>query len=264
MAPRKLRIKKNYKEDNLSDVVYGADTIITALEKVLEVAINSELDEERLKNAKPEFDFLADKLSLNTMQAIIVSILIDYDAPVSTKRMANYLSVRNLRLLNCLNEFKDLLQRRIIRRKIDIHNQETAYIISPAVAKCYIRNEVYTAPSNENLTLAQFMEVVDDCFEQCDHNSLTIVELKDELCELIRKNSTLHLCKSIAPYTTREQVLFLYCCREYITKGDRHITNSQYNDYFDRADWTHLSGDITWVSAPCCRTICSNNRVAKI
>ena len=120
-----------------------------------------------------------------------------------------------------------------------------AYIISPSASKSYIRNEEYLPPSNENLTLVQFMDVVDDCFEQCENNSLTVSELHEELCELIQKNRILPLCKVIAPYELCEQVLYLYCCREYVNNGDRHITNSQYNGFFDRADWNRISGDIS-------------------
>lgn len=245
MPPRKLRIKRDYNQEHPTTVVAGDNTIITALEKVLEVAINSELSDEKLQEAKAEFDFLADKLTLNTMQAIIVAILIDYDAPMPTKRMANCLSVRNLRLLSSLNEFKELMDRRIVRRRLDCHSEEFAYFISPNASKCYIRNEVYTPPTREDLGLSEFMEMVDDTLELYDNNSLTKRELHDELLELLEKNSMLHLCKVIKGYSPCEQILFLYCCHEYVSKGDRYITNSQYRDYFIPNDWAHLSGEIS-------------------
>ena len=245
MAIRKLRNKKNDKKEGLPQVVNGENTILNALERVLEVAVNSELDDEKLQEAKAEFDFLAAKLSLSQLQAIIVAILIDYDAPVPTKRMAHYLSIRNIRLVSSLNEFKDLLERRIIRRKYDCHMDEINYFISPCACQCYIRNEAYIPSSNENLGIAEFMAVIDDIIEQYDTNSLSKRELHEELHSLIEKNSTLQLCKDLQVCSPSEKILFLYCCHEYVSKGDCTITSSQYSDYFIRGDWAQLSSEIS-------------------
>ena len=245
MGLRKLRIPNNDKKIAMPEVISGDNTIITALEKVLEVSISSGLAAEKLQEAKAEFELLTNRLSLSQMQAIIVAILIDYDAPVSSKRMANILNIRNIRLVSSLNEFKDLMERHIIRRKWDYHNDENTYFISPCAAKSYIRNETYTPPSNENLSLSEFMEVIGDNFEQHDNNSLTKEELHSELHDLISKNGTLYLCKTLKDYSSCEQILFLYCCHEYVTKGDRYITNLQYRDYFARNDWAQLSSEIS-------------------
>ena len=73
---RKLRTRqKGNKCFDMSNVKCGEGTIITALESVLLVAKDSELDEAVLDKAKDAFDILEKRLSFTRMQALVVAML---------------------------------------------------------------------------------------------------------------------------------------------------------------------------------------------
>ena len=249
MGTRKLRTKKGATNISATEVVAGDNTIIAALERVLETSHDSELNEETLAPAQEAFTLLKERLQFTPLQSMVIAMLIDNDGPLNTKSMAHYLSIRNMQFITHMPEIADLIQRRIVRKTRDACDN-LVYLIVPAAARAYMRNEVYVAPSDEHLTLANFFARTDDCFTQCNDKLLDTEELQNELSNLVEKNKTLLPCKHIISHTSENLVLFLLCCREYINDGDTEITPFQYQDFIDRQSWHFMRSSISSGSNP--------------
>ena len=208
MGTRKLRTKKGATNIPATEVVAGDNTIIAALERVLETSHGSELNEETLAPAQEAFTLLKERLQLTPLQSMVIAMLIDNDGPLDTKSMAHYLCIRNMQFITHMPEIADLIQRRIIRKKRDACDN-LVYLIVPAAARAYMRNEVYVAPNDEHLTLTEFTQRIDDCFTQCSDKLLDPEELQSELRNLVEKNKTLLPCKHIISHDTHNLVYSL-------------------------------------------------------
>ncbi|MBQ8804991.1 MAG: ATP-binding protein [Bacteroidaceae bacterium] len=227
-----------------AEVVAGDNTIINALEKVLIESRGCALDEEKLLEAKDAFNFLEERLQFSPIQSIVVAMLVDNDGPLGTKNMAHYLDTRNIQIITHMAEIVDLIQRRIVR-KVREMDEDIKYIVVPAAVQSYMKNEVYVAPNDENLTLVEFFERVDDFISQRSDRIMDVKELHGELSNLIQKNKNLELCKCIAEYTLDCQILFLYCCNEYVNNGDINIHWGQYQEFYERNSWGSVSLSIS-------------------
>lgn len=244
MGFRKLSTNKEVTAITSTEIVTGDNTIISALEKVLIESKECQLDEAKLVDAHDAFSLLENRLHFTHIQSMVISMLVDYDGSLSTKNMANYLDTRNIQIITHMPEITDLIERRIIR-KVKEHGNSVEYIMVPAAAQAYMKNEEYIAPSDENLTLTEFFERVDNYLEQRSDRVLDIKELHNELSDLIQKNKTLSVCKWIAEHNIDNQTLFLFCCREYINNGDTDIHWHQYQGLFERNTWGRITSGIT-------------------
>lgn len=103
---RLRRVPSGNKENQFPGVKpeCGPDTLINAFENVLNYAPHSELNPEKLKPCQESLDFITQKLSITPIQAIIIGMIIDYNGILSTEQMANFLDIRNIRMLTYMDE----------------------------------------------------------------------------------------------------------------------------------------------------------------
>ena len=249
MGLRRLRTTRSATDIAATEVVSGKDTLIAALETVLIESRGCSLDPESLTNAQEAFALLEERLQFTPLQSMVIAMLIDHAGPLSTKNMAHYLDTRNMHMITHMPEIGELVDRRIVRKVKDMDG-EIQYVVIPAAAQAYMRNVEYIAPTDEGLSLAEFFERIDDLFTQCDDKLMEATDLHSELGNLIQKNTTLSVCKCIAQHRLDDQVLFLYCCREYVNSGDTRIVSSQYRILFERKSWGHISSGISSGSNP--------------
>lgn len=124
---------------HIKDSVTGPGTIISAMETIVVAANDSELNDGMFAAAKPAFDTLKERLAVTDIQAIVISMLIDSDSTLSTGRMANYLGLRNIRMLTYVPEIEELVARRIVCKVSG--SFENGYKISPKALAAYMANK---------------------------------------------------------------------------------------------------------------------------
>ena len=246
------RLKQQISPKNLkgTKTECGPNTIIYAFEQVLEAANKSKLQKERLEIAQSYFDFIEEKLSINSIQAIIIAMLIDYNNVLDIERMSNFLNIRNIRMLTYMNEIEDLVNRGIVRCQQTPINATNGYAIHPEVFKSYMQNKAYTPPTNRNISLKKFMEVVSDLLHECESQNMDYVTMTSEISEIIKRNQRHSICKRIKPISPINQVFFLICCIKYIQEGDRNICEFQYSSYFNRHELRSLTNSLVFGNNP--------------
>ena len=74
-------------------------TIITALNRVLDVAEDSQLSEEYWEVCKNPLAFLRQELGLTNVQIVVLAIMIEAGEPISWKRLGNYLGCSRLSIM---------------------------------------------------------------------------------------------------------------------------------------------------------------------
>ena len=221
----------------------GPGTLISSFEEILQAACNGMLAKESMEKCQEAFDIVTQKLSITPIQAIIISMIIDHNAELGIDYMADFLGIRNIRMLTYMNEINDLIERRIIRVCKNVANY-TAYALYPAALQAYMENKVYTPPANKNLSLKNFISIVSDIFGECENRNMTCESLAVELKDLVNKNQRLNICKAIKTLDPKEQIIFMVCCIRYVFEGDRNICEFQYNQLLTDRDLRSISNSI--------------------
>lgn len=248
---RKLHITKSKSGKRtaaLANAVTGDNTIITALEKILSVAYDCELDTNIMNVAAEQFALLEKRLSFTTMQALVIAMLIDNGRIMDTCDMAQFLGIRNIRMLTYINEIEELQRRRIIRYKKG--NFEKGYLIKREALNAYLANKEYIPNEYKGLDMMSFVDAADMLIEEYFNDEVSHGELEDNICELIDKNQSLIICKKLKQFTANEILLFLFCLRGYVYEGDRNIMEHEYRRLYDNNDFCHIKRDIVRRTGP--------------
>ena len=101
---KRLQLQTTSKNLKGTKTECGPNTLIYAFEQILEAANKSKLQKEKLETVQSYFDFIEEKLSINSVQAIIIAMMIDYNNVLDVERMSNFLNIRNIRMLTYMNE----------------------------------------------------------------------------------------------------------------------------------------------------------------
>lgn len=242
---RKLRINKNMrgrKTAAMANAVTGEGTIITALENILSVAHDCELDVNILNVAAEQFDLLEKRLSFTMMQSLVIAMLIDNGRYMDTQDMARFLGIRNIRMLTYVNDIQQLQQRRIIRYKRE--GFEKGYVIKREALDAYLADKEYVPNDYKGLDMKNFVDAANTIIEEYFDDYVSHEELEENICDLMNNNKSLVLCKKMEKLTANEILLFLFCLCKYVYEGDRNIMEHEYHRLFDNSDIGHLKRDI--------------------
>lgn len=239
---RKLRIKK-HKRARVSNIENVDNSIISAMEAILECAHYSKLEENILAEAEEPFALITETLGMTRMQAIIVGMLIDTASLIDTTYMAQYLGVSNIRMLTFMNEIEDLLNRNIIREKVGCI--EEGYQIHPDALAAYISGKPFVPVSKKNLSIKAFIDMASDIIEEYKSDVISHEKMVEEIEELFYQNKKLELCKRCKDLESQELILLMFCITKYVYEGDRDIIEHEYNELFDRKVFGRLQRTIS-------------------
>lgn len=216
---------------HIKDSVTGPGTIISAMETIVVAANDSELNDEMLAVAKPAFDTLKERLAVTDIQAIVISMLIDSDSTLSTGRMANYLGLRNIRMLTYVPEIEELVARRIVCKVSG--SFENGYKISPKALAAYMANKEYVHVVNKNISTGEMIDSAMDIIGSFKNEEITREQMMQDIEELVVNNKKVVLGKRAAKVGTDEKVLFFFCLGKYVNEGDCNIVDHDYKDLYD-------------------------------
>jgi hypothetical protein len=224
----------------MSNVKCGSGTIITALESVLLVAKDSELDEAVLDKAKEAFDFLEEKLSFTRMQSMVVSMLIDANSALDTGRMGGYLGIRNIRMLTYMQDIAALVNARVIRVSNDSYGN--GYVINPKALAAYMNNRAFVPESDKNLCTRKLVQRMGEIMGQAEDGEITCEQMLEDITGLMKSNKNHFLCKRTKGLEPCEAALFFFCLDKYVGEGDLNICDHEFSSIFSRSDFIHRNG----------------------
>ena len=214
-----------------------------ALERILSVAEDCELDNEQLAVMNDEFEMLKERLSFTWMQSMVVAMLIDSDLLLETAKMARFLGIKNIRMLRYVGEIEELVQRRIVIHKED--DFDSGYRISPMALSAFMRNEQFVPESRKNLTTRKLLDAVMSVIGEYKDANINDRQFFDEFEELMKDNNKHLLCKKMSKLSTCEKILFFICLAKYVFEGDLNVIEMDYMALFSTTDQSRVRSIVT-------------------
>lgn len=135
-------------------------TVIAALNRVLVLARDSELNEEFWARCKSPLEFLREKLSLTNIQIVVLAVLVEMGDSVSMKRLADYLGCLRLSLMVYSDEIEQLVTKRWTVHKVvrEFGIPEKGYALVNGVVAALRQNKAFVPEKIEGLTEQQFID----------------------------------------------------------------------------------------------------------
>ena len=212
--PRKLNIQKRRDlEFELSNRRLPGDddeyqepdswTIITALNRVLDHARDSELAPEFFETCKNPLAFLHEQLGLTDIQIVVMALLIEAGEPLSWKKMGNYLNCSRLQMMTYTEEIDEMVHKRwFIRRSThEIGGLFEGFTLARGLITALRHNQVFVPEKIDGLTEQQFVDRLESHINKNINDRHA--DFKDDeewMLDLVKANPHLPLCQEVMKF----------------------------------------------------------------
>ena len=214
-------INHNFDEDYVEPESW---TLISALDRVLNVVIDSKLSKKFWNKCKNPLDYLTKELNMTKMQVVILAILMEHGDAITWKGIAKYVKCTRLSIMAYSDEIEELVKRRWFFHS-NIREYGSCYQgfrLASGVTKALRENKPFVPEKIDGLELDVFLHKVLK-YVKCNVNSMN-TELADDMewmqmmCEA---NSHLPLCNEALRYKNdlNDLLLFMLIVCDYVEWG---------------------------------------------
>ena len=198
-------------------------TIISALERVLELAQGSKLCSNFWKACKNPVDYLTQELGLTPVQVVALAILAEAGEPQSWKDMSRVLRCNRLTLMTYTEEIEELVEMRWVQRTRarEFGGNTEAFELVPGVLLALRHNKRFVPEKIDGMDIQHFMDRMESRLSRNIHrNNASFPEDEQWLRTLCKANPHLPLCHEVLRY-----------------EGNIHIQSLLLLVAFDYAQW---------------------------
>ena len=189
--------------------------ILGNLEKIVEISKKYGIDR-CLSRGKAHLDFVAEKLEISPLQAVLFSHFMERSAHanIMLSEIADSFKCSKIRVLKYLNECEELEKKKLIRCARDRDTDSISFRVPRDVKTALGKNIPFRPEKKEGLSIYEFFTVLEELFDDKGNNELTYETLITELLDLIDMNMHLLFCKKIMSYGLKKDklaLLILFC-----------------------------------------------------
>ena len=204
-------------------------TIITALNRVLEQARNSELSDEFWQSVKNPLAFLRGELGLTDVQIVVLAMMIEAGEPLSWKKMGNYLHVSRLMMMTYSEEIEELVHKRWLSRSasFELGRNYEGFSLVHGVVTALRHNKPFVPEKIDGLTEQQFVDKLESHIDKnfSDHN-VSFCDDEEWMVQLCKANPHLPLCHEVLKFS-----------------DDIHVQSLLLMIVYDYAQWEGTDGE---------------------
>ena len=178
-------------------------TIITALDRVLDMAKDSQLSNGLWEAIKNPLAFLNKELGLTNMQIIALAMLVEEGGPLSWKNMGDFLNCSRLSIMVYSEEIEELVAKRwAVRSSVrEINGAYEAIVLAHGVITALRHNKTFVPEKIDGFNEQQFVDKLERHIEK-NMNSHNAIFANDEewMLMLVKANPQLPLCQEILKF----------------------------------------------------------------
>ena len=172
-------------------------TVITALDRVLELVYHSELTNEFWKDAEKPLAYLKEKLNLTDMQIVLVAIMAESGEPLSWRKFGNYVNCSRLAMMCYSEEIEGLLAKRwVVRRgSHEIGGYFEGFALEHGVVTALRHNRIFVPEKIDGLNEQLFMEKLESHVDKnLKNRNANFDDAEGWMMQLIDANPNLPIC----------------------------------------------------------------------
>ena len=230
--------------------------MLTAVEKIVGMAKDSNLDAEFYRKAAGPVKFLSEKMELTREQAVMMAMFIDNssDTSIRISDFSRQLECSTTRIIRYMNDIDELEKRELV-----ICNRERgriSYRVPWEVIEAFKRNEKYVPRSCSGLSCEALFGVMEEIMEMRDDNEMTNEMTVQRLKHLLECNRHLVFVQKLKSMNlmSDDEMLLLVFSHLFVNNGDDDIRYHDLSFFYDsKSQWNsvkrELSGGINILQA---------------
>lgn len=188
-----LSARKDFKEPK-------SWTIITALNRVLELAHGSELSDGFWRESKKPLAFLTKELCMTRMQVVVLAILVESGEALSWRGICRFLHCSRLTVMTYSEEIEELVEKRwIVRRDAyDIEGHFEGFALSQGVVTALRHNTPFVPEKIDGLGIQEFVDRMENYLDKNQKGRNSGFSYNEEwILQLCKANPQLPLCNMV-------------------------------------------------------------------
>ena len=216
-------------------------TLLGAIQRVVEVAKDSQLKPKTMARMAEETRFLAERYGISERQAVLFCICLERGpSHVDYGDLARFLDVNHIHILSYAEDIDALIHRRLLRYRDA--REEATFDIPQNVINALKHNEVYALPSRTGLDCSSLFDVLKQLFEDLGNGAMTPKAFKEEVDVLFEENQQIEFVKQIKSMNSifeETRTMLLYFCDRLVNYDDEDIRIGELEDCFDSPSYFH-------------------------
>ena len=203
-------------------------TIITAMNRVLELAEDSQLSDEFWEKCESPLEFLRRELGLTNIQIVVLAIMIEMGEAVSWRRIGNYLNCSRLSIMVYSEEIEELVAKRwLVRRGVrEPGGSFQGFGLVYGVVTALRHNKTFIPEKIDGLTEQQFVDRLENFIDKnMNCHDADFKDIEEWMLLLVKANPHLPLCEAILKF------------------DDIHVQSLLMMIVFDYAQWEGTDGE---------------------
>lgn len=185
-------------------------TAIDALECIITMMVNSQMEQRDWELVKEECDYLKKQYGLSPFQCYMVAMMMDNDGETDMKSLAHHASCSQLRMYRYKTEAEALVDSRLARKE---YRGRPFYVINSSLSNAIVMNCPYTPKTTAELTNQEVLDevrgyIVD--YQQCGHDNAREGILRN-LRKLLAESAHLQMSAKIDELKLNDNDLLMLC-----------------------------------------------------
>ena len=177
-------------------------SLLQAIERIDRVVVEERLDKDALKAATPEIEYLAKRIGVSALQAVLFSVLVNHGSNMSISNLADHLSISNAQALSLLKEMKELERLHLL--EIDDSFSGITFSIPSRVLIQLSRNKDFKHERTTGLDSGEFLTYVHNIFTKVYDNDIDREQLIEEIQNLLGDNKKCNFVKALKKLRVNE------------------------------------------------------------
>ncbi len=208
--------------------------ILTDMEKILEAAEDSELNDGFFQAVAKPLEILSKRLGVNKVQAALFAIITDksYYGPCSEEQIAGYLNFKNINMINLYPDLEVLKKLRLIKLSTSCYKSEVEYSVPKEVLTSLLNGQKIEIPNDENLDFESLTIRLDNLFDERRDDHLPYLNFVGEIKELLKKNKDIEFANQLIKSKLHDTdlIILIRFCLSYIFEQENTICSSNFED----------------------------------
>lgn len=204
--------KKRPRDENVNPIHSDNWTIVDAFNVINEELPKSQLEKGLFVKCAEAFEFLSEALGFNSIQCVIIAMLVEKGQAMSFRQMGQVLGLSRLSMMTHFNEFEKLFEARwlIHRGAREKDGMYEGYCLAHGVVTAIRENRPFVPEPLDCKDTQEFVEKlashIDKGFRD---DSLSFEDEKHWLMEFVRANKDLPVCQTVLKLLDNDSIIFL-------------------------------------------------------
>ncbi len=221
--------------------------MLAAVEKIVGMAKDSNLDAEFYRKAAGPVKFLSEKMELTKEQAVMMALFIDNssDTSIRISDFSRQLECSTTRIIRYMNDIDELEKRELV-----ICSRERgriSYRVPWEVIEAFKRNEKYVPRNCSGLSCEVLFGVIEEIMEMRDDNEMTNEMTVQRLKHLLECNRHLVFVQKLKSMNlmSDDEMLLLVFSHLFVNNGDDDIRFHDLSFFYDsKSQWNIVRANV--------------------